>query len=222
MTGTIVAAVTFASGTAASQLAGAALLTTANATGSLGLYDANSFSLAIEGEGAAPTSRLAAWYFRDETVAVPHAGLPISSYEPGVRAFDDLQHWAIARSPDAVLDYPPLVWVAAPQVIRDARLASGGQELLTTKGALPLQFVPKIALNRSYLDASSIAFFEPHTLTLRGTLTPQGFVARSVWPQDFSLGPKAPAERAMPAGDPAGAMRTLMREMPQGGARSPY
>ncbi len=223
MTGTVIIAATFASATTASQPAdGAASVAPANAAGALGLYEANAFSLAVKGEGLAPPSRQAAWYFRDETVAVPRAGLPISSYEPGVRAFDDVQHWAAARSARATLDYPPLIWVAAPQVVRDARIASGGRELLTSSGALPLQFVPKIALNRSYVDASSIAFFEPHTLTLRGTLTPQGFVVRSVWPQDFSLGPRAPAARAMPAGDAAGAMRDLMRELPQGGARSPY
>lgn len=194
----------------------------ANAGGALGLYEANAFSLAIKGEGAAPPLRQAAWYFRDETVAVPRAGLPLSSYEPGVSAFADVQHWAAARGADARLDYPPLVWVAAPQVVRDAHLTAGGHELLTAGGALPLQFVPKLALNRSYVDGSSIAFFEPHALTLRGTLTPEGFVARSLWPQDFSLGPSAPAVRTMPAGDAAQAMRALMREMPQGGARSPY
>lgn len=219
----MIAAVTLASATAAAQpSAGAASVAPANAHGALGLYDANTFSLAVEGQGTAPTSPQAAWYFRNETVAVPHADLPVSGYERGVHAFDDVQHWSAARGDDTALGYPPLVWVAAPQVIRDARLAPGGHELLTTSGVLPLQFVPKIALNRSYADASSIAFFEPHALTLRGTLTPQGFVARSIWPQDFGLGPNAPAARAVPAGDAAKAMRELMREMPQGGARSPY
>ncbi|MCO5122588.1 MAG: hypothetical protein M9915_02430 [Rhizobacter sp.] len=190
--------------------------------GWLGLYDAKAFSLSIAGAGASPPSRQAAWYFRGETVAVPKSGLPLAGYEPGVRAFDDVEHWASTRAPDAALDYPPLVWVAAPQRIRDARLAPDGKELITSSGAMPFKFVPKIALNRSYADASSIKFFASRPLMLRGTLTPEGFVARSVWPEDFAFGPDAPATRALPAGDATQAMRTLMREMPQGGAQSPY
>lgn len=190
--------------------------------GWLGLYDATAFSLSIAGTGALPPSRQAAWYFRGETVAVPKAGLPLASYEPGARAFDDIKHWAATRAGDAALDYPPLIWIAAPQLIRDAQLAPGGKDLLTTSGAMPLKFVPKIELNRSYADASSIAFFRSRPLMLRGTLTPEGFVARSVWPQDFAFGPRAPAVRALPAGDAPRAMRTLMREMPKGGAQSPY
>ncbi len=190
--------------------------------GWLGLYDANAFSLSIEGAGALPPSPQAAWYFRGETVAVPKPGLPLAGYELSVRAFDDIKHWASTRAADAALDYPPLVWVAAPQLIRDARLASDGKELITPSGAMPFKFVPKIELNRSYADASSIAFLKSRRLMLRGTLTPEGFVARSVWPRDFAFGPDAPATRALPAGDATQAMRTLMREMPKGGAQSPY
>lgn len=228
LTETMIAAAALSSAVAAARPA-VASVAPVDAGGALGLYDANAFTLDVAGEGRAPASRQAAWYFRDETIAVPRAGRPLSGYEPGVRAFDDVRHWAAARKGVATLEYPPLVWVAAPEVIRGARLvpsshdASGSLELLTADGgALPLRWVEKIALNRSYADASSVAYFAPHRLTLRGTLTPQGFVARSVWPQEFGLGPTAPAARAMPAGDPALAMRALMREMPQGGARSPY
>ena len=223
MTGTMIATAMLASAPASAQPAGGtASIVSANAGGALGLYDAQAFTLDIHGQGAAPPSRQAAWYFRDETIAVPRAGLPWSGFEPGVHAFDDVSHWAAARRADAPIDYPPLVWVAAPQVVRHARLASGGQQLLTADGALPFRYVERLELNRSYADASSAEYFASHELTLRGTLTPQGFVVRTIWPQDFSFGPDAPPERAMPAGDPAAAMRTLMREMPQGGARSPY
>lgn len=217
---TLAGATLAAAAAGAVPAAGEGAVTAANAFGSFGLYDATRF--ALSGAGIAPALRQAAWYFRNETVAVPRAGLPAAGFEPGVRAFDDVLHWAAARGDDAALDYPPLVWTAAPQVVRGATLADGGRTLLTSDGALALQFVPKIALNRSYADASSIAFLEPHVLTLRGTLGPQGFVARSIWPQDFGVGPAAPAPRALPATDAAQAMRALMREMPQGGARSPF
>ena len=220
-TATIAGATLAAAAAGAVPVADAGAVAAANASGRLGLYDATDFLLS--GEGAAPALRQAAWYFRSETVAVPRPGLPVAGFEPGVHAFDDVLHWAATRGAGAPLEYPPLVWVAAPQRVRGARLAAGGSALLTAAGdALPLRFVAKIALNRSYLDASSIAYFEPHTLTLRGTLTPQGFVARSIWPQDFGVGPDAPAVRALPAGDAAQALRALMREMPQGGARSPF
>ncbi len=206
----------------ASDDTAAASVAPANVGGWLGLYDASAFSLSADGKGALPPSRQAAWYFRNETVAVPNPGLPLAGYETGVRAFDDVKHWASTRSSDAALDFPPLVWVAASQHIRNARIGSNGKELITPTGTLPLQFVPKIALNRSYADASSIAFFEPRELTLRGAVAPEGFVARSIWPQDFAFGPNAPPARALPAGDAAQQMRTLMREMPRGGAQSPY
>ncbi len=219
----MIAAAMLASATATAQSAGgAASVAAANAGGALGLYDAQAFTLDIKGKGAAPASRQAAWYFRDETVAVPRAGLPRSGFESGVHAFDDVAHWAAARRAGAPIDYPPLVWVAAPQVVRNARLDSDGRQLLTADGALAWRYVERIKLNRSYADASSAAFFAPHDLTLRGTLTPQGFVARSIWPQDFRLGPDAAPARTMAAGDAAPAMRGLMREMPRGGAQSPY
>ena len=99
---------------------------------------------------------------------------------------------------------------------------NGARAIATPAGTLPLQLAPKIALNRSYADASSLAFFEPFELRLRGALTPEGFVARSLWPEAFRVGPQATAWRALPPLAPAEAMRTLMREAPQGGARSPY
>ncbi|HYN59149.1 MAG TPA: hypothetical protein VET87_06285 [Rubrivivax sp.] len=188
----------------------------------LGLYPARAFSVGTVQMGVTPTSRQAAWYFRQETVAVPHAALPQASVERGVPAFAELARWAATRDAAAPIDYPPLIWLAAPQQLRAARLAPGGTAVSTAQGTLPLQLVPKLALNRSYVDAGTWAFFEARELSLRGTTTPEGFVARTLWPQDFRLGPMAPPLRALPAADPAEALRKLMREEPQGGARSPF
>jgi hypothetical protein len=195
---------------------------TAPAPRQFGLYPAGDFNVGTAQSGVAPASRQAAWYFRRETVAVPHAGLPQARLERGVPTFAELARWARARDAEATIDYPPLVWVAAPQQLRSARMAPGGMAVSTAQGTLPLKLVPKLALNRSYVDASSWAFFATRELSLRGVATPEGFVAHTLWPQDFRLGPMAPPHRALPADMPAEALRTLMREEPQGGARSPF
>lgn len=199
-------------------------LTAANQAGeSFGLYPAADFAVGTSGAEVQPALRQAAWYFSRETVAVPRDGLPLAGYETGVHAFDDVRHWTAARAADAKIDYPPLVWVAAPQVLRHARLGEGGRVVDAPGGATtPLQLVPKIALNRSYADASTFAWFGDRALTLRGTAGDTGFVARTLWPEDFRFGPAAPPLRALPPGAPADALRSLMREEPQGGAQSPF
>ena len=194
----------------------------ANAAGALGLYPATDFSVALGSASAQLSSRQAAWYFRAETIAVPRPGRPVAGFETGVRAFADVRHWSDRRAVDASIDFPPLVWVAAPQIVRHAHLAEGGQVLAAPGGSLPFQVVPKIALNRSYYDASSVSFFQSRALTVRGATTPGGFVARSIWPEDFRFGKEAPDARALPAGPPAEALRALMREEPRGGAGSPF
>ena len=110
--------------------AGAAPLADATAGGVFGLYPATDFRLAT-GASCVPcaTIRQARWYFRDETIAVPRDGLPVAGYTPGVTAFEDVRAWAASRSADAALGLPPLVWVAAPQVARRARLAPDGNAL---------------------------------------------------------------------------------------------
>ena len=194
----------------------------ANASAAFGLYPAADFSIATGAEGGGPTLRQALWYFSAETIALPKQGLPVASFTPGVTAFDDVRAWASTRV-DAPVDYPPLVWVAAPAIIRHARIADDGKGLVTRDGVSPFQLVPKIPLNRSYFDASSIAFLSSRRVTVRGTPTPAGFVARTFWPEDFKLGGRPPPARALPpANSPAEAMRALVREAPRGGAQSPY
>jgi hypothetical protein len=119
-----------------------------------GLYPAGEFHVTTGACSDCATIRQALWYFRTETIAAPNAGLPASGFTLGVQAFDDVRQWAQARPAGAPLDYPPLVWIAAPQVVRHARIEPSGTSLRTTKGALPFRPVAKIPLNRSYSDAS--------------------------------------------------------------------
>ena len=152
----------------------------AAAGGEFGLYPTADFVIGPGRADPQPPLRQAAWYFRDEIVAVPRAGLPLAGFERGVRAFDDVARWAEARPTDAAIDFPPLVWVAAPLQIRGARLAQDRHQLVTARGTLPWQLAPKIALNRSYADASTLAFFGGRELTLRGDTRQGAFVARSI------------------------------------------
>jgi hypothetical protein len=195
----------------------------ATAGGTFGLYPAQDFRLTTGNCRDCPTIRQALWYFRDQAIAVPLAGRPVSAFETGVDADDDVRHWAGARSPSAAIDYPPLVWVAAPDILRGARLSPDASRLVTPQGAIPFRPVAKIPLNRSWYDASSVAFMGERELTVRGTPATDGFVVRTFWPEDFRVGGQAPAVRATPTSAPPDvALRNLMREEPRGGAQSPY
>ncbi len=190
---------------------------------SFGLYDAQAFRLATGDCRDCASQRQALWYFERETIAVPLPGSQVASWTPGVRAADDVRAWAAARSPDAPLDYPPLVWVAAPQVAAGARLTPDATALtFGARPSVPFRLTPKLPLNRSYFDGSSGQFFAQRTIKVRGTLTPDGIVARTLWPEDFRLDP-APPRQALAAGETTvDALRALVRAEPQGGAQSPF
>ena len=194
----------------------------ANGSGAFGLYPAQDFRLVTGECRDCPTIRQALWYFRDQTIAVPRAGHPVSGFATGVHATDDVRNWAAGRPAGTAIDYPPLIWVAAPDIVRNARLSADASQLVTRGGAIAFHPTARIPLNRSYWDASSVAFFRQREITVRGTPAEDGFVARSFWPEDFRVGGTAPALRVLPAGMPAEALRSLMREEPRGGAQSPF
>lgn len=207
----------------ASSSAFATLLEPATADGDFGLYPARNFRITTGACTDCPTIRQALWYFRDETIGVPGPGVPVASFTPGVRAYDDVRKWAAGRLPDAALEYPPLVWIAAPQILRHATIGVNARELTTAQGTIPFQPIAKIPLNRSYFDASSIAFLRDRALSVRGAPGADGFVVRTFWPEGWTVGPAAPPARALPSAPSAPeAMRVLMREAPRGGAQSPY
>jgi hypothetical protein len=195
----------------------------ANGPGVFGLYPAQDFLISTGAHAGGATIRQALWYFRDETIGLPKPGLPVASFTRGVPAFEDVHRWASMRPRDAPIDYPPLVWVAAPSIVRHAQISADGKALVTSDGVIPCELTPKIPLNRSYFDASSVAFLSSRAVTVRGTPTSTSFVARTFWPEDFALGGRAPPVRTLPAADtPALRVRALMREAPRGGAQSPY
>ena len=205
------------------QAVSAPLSQPANASGAFGLYPAQNFRLVTGECRDCAAIRQALWYFRDETIAVPLTDLPVSGFATGMHADDDVRSWAAARATGTPIDYPPLVWVSAPDIVRGARLSDDASRLITRDGAMAFHPTAKIPLNRSYYDASSVAFFKQREITARGTPANDGFAARTLWPEDFRVGGAAPSSRTMPSGlPPTEALRHLMREEPQGGAQSPY
>lgn len=161
----------------------------------------------------------AAWYFRDETIAVPKPGLALAGFAPDLTLVRDLAAWTASNPPGAAPGYPPLVWLGSPQFIRDVALDPGGAKISTTHGELALQLAERLALNGAWFDAASIAFFCGRPVKIRGIYRAETFVARTFWPQDFRL-PALPASGILAAG-PA-AIRDRVRAQPQGGARSPF
>jgi hypothetical protein len=168
--------------------------------------------------GDAKLPRSPAWYFADEYIAVPRDGIAVTTIAPGLRALDDIARALREGTKPAA---PPMVWVGAPQVLRDAAIGADGTTVAADGRAWRLALAPKIPLNRSYFDASSARFAAARPLTLRGEVQGGTFVMRSLWPRDFAVDatlPVAPLDATVPA---ATAIRALMRATADGGAREP-
>ena len=188
-----------------------------------GLYPASDFRLTDGRCQDCPTIAQALWYFQREMIAVAKPGRPVASFAAGVTVAADLRAWVAGRDPAAAPEYPPLVWVAAPDVVSGARLSADATSLDSPVGSLRASLAPKIALNRSYFDATSADFFSRRTIKVRGThrrrrdrnahAVAGGFPARSC---------SAGATAARRTSRRQLALRALMRAEPCGGARSPF
>ena len=187
-----------------------------------GPYAASDFRLTDGQCQDCPTIRQALWYFRQETIAVPKAGLPVASFATSVTMVDDLRSWLPGREPGAPPEYPPLVWVAAPDVVTGARLSADAKGLEHANGTLQASLTPKIPLNRSYFDASSAEFYRRRTLKVRGRITDGAIVMRTLWPEDFRLDRTPPVQPLAADLPPPLGLRALMRSEPAGGAKSAF
>lgn len=187
--------------------------------GDIGLYPIGNFYQTTGRCSDCSTIRQALWYFEDEPILVPNGLVPLAGFAPGVRARDDIASWSAARGAGAAMDYPPLIWIGAPDVIRSARLDRDGRHITAGVERWKFDVVPKIALNRSYYNAESIAFLGARPLTLRGTSTGGHFTARTIWPEDFRLDAAAETRLVDASGE---AIRGLVRGEPRGGAQSPF
>ncbi len=198
-------------------------LPTAVASGAdLGLYAADDFRITTGRCTDCPAIRQALWYFERETIAVAKEGRPVARFVRGLRFDEDLAAWLGARDELAQLEFPPLVWIAAPHLATGARLTGDLDGLVTGFGPLSFRLAPKIPLNRSYFDDSSARFFVGREIKVRGTVTSGAIVARTLWPEDFRLSVAPPARPAPLHAPPAIALRARMRAEKNGGAMSPY
>lgn len=137
----------------------------------LGLFEAERF-VAVEGSAAEGLAPAGVWHFREEWIAVPAP-----------------ERSEAAEASAASL--PPLVWLAAPELIERASL--GEDRVLTRPDGrrAALDVVPPLEANRLYVDDSTFEFFGRREVRLRGTTesAPAGerFVARTIWPLDARI-----------------------------------
>jgi hypothetical protein len=131
------------------------------AAGRLGLFASEDYRLTDGKCADCPTVRQALWYFEDDLIAVPRArgGGPSS-----------------------------LVWIGSPQLVEHAQLTADGHALTNaTGGVLPLALTPRLRTNHSWYDESTTRFFTGRPLKVRGRSDGDGFVARTIWPEDYRL-----------------------------------
>ena len=90
----------------------------------LGIHAFADFEI-VRGRDAQRTSgRAAAWYFADETVAIPRPGLNVGHAATGVRPFHDVRRFGESHPGTVPREWPPLVWITAPDVVREARMSA--------------------------------------------------------------------------------------------------
>src|SRR5512139_1479056 len=184
----------------------------------IGPYFPAGFRLATgttAGETLHPAAR---FLFAGETVAIPSTP-PFAGYSRGIGPFADIAAWGANPGP---LTWPPLVWLAAPERRTGVRIAPDGATFRVDGASTPLALVPKIPLNRSWVDASTFAWLSERTVTMRGEKRADGtFVARTLWPEDWRVDGRAPFLPIPASRTPRLSIRGLARSAPRGGADSP-
>ena len=188
----------------------------------IGLLPAEGFRLASGKCGDCPTLPQGLWYFQNDVLAVPSAAQPMSGYKAQAGIADDVRDWA-ASAEAAKLAPPGLVWLGAPDIMDNAAILPNASRLRHADGtSTDLLLVPKIPTNLSYWDKSTTAWFSKRQVRMRGTFKDsdgqQTFVARTVWPKDFSL------DSAKLTPQPLAANETLASFVQDagGGAASPF
>ncbi|MFW6175453.1 MAG: hypothetical protein ACOC7L_01390 [Acidobacteriota bacterium] len=131
----------------------------------------------LAAEPLAPAAGL--YYFQGEWIAVPQADMPVTG-----RPFDG------PAAPD--LPLPPIVWLAAPELVEGARLAGDDRLRLPDGSVVAFDVVSPSPTNTLYLDRTTYAFYRERSLRLRGRFEelPDGgrrFVARTIWPEDARI-----------------------------------
>lgn len=184
-----------------------------------GLMPAEDFEITTDACGECAGMASAKWFFRHETIALPKPGMPMAGFARNLQVQDDLADWVKVTSVGRTRAYPPLVWLAAAQVESGVALAEDGKTIKSGRKENPLQLVDKLPLNSAWFDQGSLEFFCGRPLKMRGNFRQKTFVARTIWPQDFRLPQTAPRTALLAE---SCALRSWVREMPSGGARTPF
>lgn len=181
----------------------------------LGFYDASQFSVVGPDCKDCQATPQARFYFQGDVAVSPRANAV--GFDPTRRTFEDLASWARTRGGKADGSLPSLLWTGSSSVATGV-FAANGSHLADEEGnTLPLQLTPKIKSNLSYYNQASAAFFANRPVVARGELKDGTFIARTLWPADYSLS-KLPAVQPLAAGE---SISTLVRA-DQGGARSQF
>ena len=157
-------------------------------TGVFGLYSGSDFRLTKGACSDCPAPKQALWYFLDDLVAVPVAGVNTADFSRGIVAQEDVKRWHAVANGDALQARPPMLWIGAPSLVRDATLAASGDSIKLSDGAsVPFKVTPKIKTNLSFYNDSSKAYFQQRSVRMRGEMQQESFVARTMWPQDWAI-----------------------------------
>jgi hypothetical protein len=163
--------------------------------GYIGLYPESDFELGTGRCESCRAPREGKWYFLDEAIATPKSAAGA----------------------------PALVWIGSTEMVEGAELSKDGMSVTMKDGTVtPFALTPKIDSNRSYYDASSLAFYRGRTIRIRGEYAEingvRTLVARTIWPEDFRLDPAT-----IKKGDAADSKDIdALVAADGGGARSPF
>ncbi|MDD5302362.1 MAG: hypothetical protein PHS14_04560 [Elusimicrobia bacterium] len=131
-------------------------------SGFLGLYPEDEFVL---GTGRCVLCRApeqGKWYFPDDVIATPKSG-PAG-----------------------------LVWIGSHEMVEGVKLSADGASVTLKDGSVvPFELAAKIDSNRSFYDASSLAYLQGRTVRVRGEFVVKDgvrtLVARTIWPEDYRI-----------------------------------
>ncbi|WP_430010407.1 hypothetical protein [Methylophaga lonarensis] len=126
-----------------------------------------------------PVVPAAAWYFQDEIIAL--ATVPVDQ-NSAVRP-----DW-LTSVPEIPLKPTP-IWLASSLQLKNVRLIADGAQLrLSTGKRIPLTLTEQIPANQAFWNQDTTEFFNKRSLNIRGEADGKGgFIARTVWPNDFRL-----------------------------------
>jgi hypothetical protein len=188
-----------------------------------GLFQSGDFRITTGKCNDCPTPKEALWYFENELIAVPKSGMTVAGLAANRPGYNEVLSALRTAGGEKEPDLPSIVWVGSRDIVQRASLSSDGEKLSTSdRTELRLSLITKLATNRSYYDHSSKEFFRARSLRVRGTLNQNaaspGFVARTIWPEDFRINAQALAREPLLSGESLSHLITNNG----GGAKSPF